>query len=112
MDIFSGSIIGNLFLKKIFKLYYKTNDYSAKEASIQSKIKKSGIKRKKTRTEIFLLVFFNFFAGICVMFAVDNVVQFINPEIKKLMILFIGIVIICGVIASIIISIVRVLFYS
>ncbi len=101
-------ILSAIILKRVLKLNYEYKSISTNKTGINNQIKKSGIKRKKTKTEIFLLLFFTFFAGICVMCAVNAVIPFINPAIEEAIILFIGLMVILGIIAATVIKILNV----
>ncbi len=102
-------VLTTLLLKKVLKLKYKIVNSSPCEAGVKRPKIKTGFKRKKTRKEKYFLLFATFFAGICVLFAVNSAVPFLNDEIEKIIIIFVGIVVVLGIIASIIIKILNVI---
>lgn len=69
-------------------------------------------KRKRTKAQRIALIFSVFFAAICVIFAIDAALPFLNSDIKKFIILFIGITVTCGVLSAVIFKVLEILEFT
>ncbi len=105
-------ILITILFKKIFKLHYGTNYLSKNNTSIQRQKDRKGNKRKKTKKEIAILIFFTIFAGTSIALAIDSVHSFLIPEIKDYIVLFIGLMVILGIILMVISKILEIIKFG
>ena len=69
-------------------------------------------KRERTKAEQIVLMFSILFAAVCIIFAIDAATPFLNSDIRKFIILLVGIIVTCGAITAVIFKILEILDFS